>query len=225
MTEAEWLAATNPRDLLICQEHRKGPQSHGHIYVKRNPRTKWPNPLVVNDRKLRLYACACFRRSFPELRYPTDKLMLDVAERFADGQATQNDLSIAARVCGMKAASLASSPFDAAIMAVGGNVFKIRHDHPAGPQESLPDPERCRILRDIFGNPFHSVEVVPAWRTSTVLALAKQMYDSHDFSTMPILADALQDADCENADVLNHCRGDGPHVRGCWVVDLLLGKE
>jgi hypothetical protein len=51
------------------------------------------------------------------------------------------------------------------------------------------------------------------------------MYDSRDFSVMPILADALQDAGCDNEDILSHCRGDGPHVRGCWVVDLVLGKE
>jgi hypothetical protein len=63
------------------------------------------------------------------------------------------------------------------------------------------------------------------WPTSTVVTLARQMYESRDFSAMPILADALQDAGCENADVLAHCRGPGPHVRGCWVVDLLLGKE
>jgi hypothetical protein len=65
----------------------------------------------------------------------------------------------------------------------------------------------------------------PSWRTSTVLALAKQMYDSRDFAAMPILADALQDAGCDHADILAHCRGDGPHVRGCWVVDLALGKS
>lgn len=51
------------------------------------------------------------------------------------------------------------------------------------------------------------------------------MYDSRDSSVMPILADALQDAVCENDDILNHCRGPGPHVRGCWLVDLVLGKE
>jgi hypothetical protein len=51
------------------------------------------------------------------------------------------------------------------------------------------------------------------------------IYDSRDFSAMPILADALQDAGCENTDILDHCRGSGPHVRGCWVVDLVLGKE
>jgi hypothetical protein len=51
------------------------------------------------------------------------------------------------------------------------------------------------------------------------------MYDSRDFALMPILGDALQDAGCESADILDHCRGDGPHVRGCWVVDLVLGKS
>jgi hypothetical protein len=51
------------------------------------------------------------------------------------------------------------------------------------------------------------------------------MYDSRDFAAMPILADALQDAGCDHADILAHCRGDGPHVRGCWVVDLALGKS
>jgi hypothetical protein len=60
---------------------------------------------------------------------------------------------------------------------------------------------------------------------STVVALAKQMYESSDFSAMPILADALQDAGCDIEAVLSHCRGLEPHVRGCWVVDLVLGKE
>ncbi len=63
------------------------------------------------------------------------------------------------------------------------------------------------------------------WRTTIATAIASQMYDSREFGAMPVLADALQDAGCENADVLDHCRGPGPHVRGCWVVDLVLGKE
>ena len=79
-------------------------------------------------------------------------------------------------------------------------------------------------MHDIFGNPFRPVAFDPAWRTSTAVELARQMYEAREFSAMPILADALQDAGCENADVLGHCRGPGPHVRGCWVVDLLLGK-
>ena len=81
------------------------------------------------------------------------------------------------------------------------------------------------LLRDIFGNPFRPSTLDPMWRTSTAIALASQMYESRDFGAMPILADALQDAGCDSDDILNHCRGDGPHVRGCWVVDLVLGKD
>jgi hypothetical protein len=84
---------------------------------------------------------------------------------------------------------------------------------------------QASLLRDIFGNPFRPVAFSPDWRTDTVVSLAKQMYESRDFGAMPILADALQDAGCDSADILDHCRGPGPHVRGCWVVDLVLGKE
>ena len=81
------------------------------------------------------------------------------------------------------------------------------------------------LLRDIFGNPFRPVTFSNDWRTDTTIALALQMYCARNFSAMPILADALQDAGCDSAEVLDHCRGPGPHVRGCWVVDLVLGNE
>lgn len=81
------------------------------------------------------------------------------------------------------------------------------------------------ITRDIFDNSFRTVTFAHEWRTSTAVALAWQMYESRDFSPMPILADALQDAGCDNEDILAHCRNPGPHVRGCWVVDGVLGKE
>jgi hypothetical protein len=84
---------------------------------------------------------------------------------------------------------------------------------------------QIRILDCVFGIPFQQIIPDPAWRTSTVVALAQQMYDSRDFSAMPILGDALQDAACDHADILDHCRSAGPHVRGCWVVDLVRGKE
>jgi hypothetical protein len=83
---------------------------------------------------------------------------------------------------------------------------------------------QANLLRDIFGNPFRPVPFSPEWRTSTAVALAQQMYESRDFSAMPILADALQDAGCDSDDILNHCRQPGEHVRGCWVVDLVLEK-
>ena len=85
---------------------------------------------------------------------------------------------------------------------------------------------QSHLLRDIFGPlPFCPVALDPSWLTSTVVALAQTIYAERAFDRLPILADALEDAGCDNADILTHCRGDGPHVRGCWVVDLILGKE
>jgi hypothetical protein len=85
--------------------------------------------------------------------------------------------------------------------------------------------QNIHLLRDIFGNPFRPVTFSPAWRTDTAVSLARGMYESRDFGAMPILADALQDAGCDNDEVLNHCRdAKQVHVRGCWVVDLVLGK-
>jgi hypothetical protein len=92
-------------------------------------------------------------------------------------------------------------------------------------RESRLQADAVAIIRDIFGNPFRPVTFSPDWRTSTAVALAKGMYESRDFSAMPILADALQDAGCDSDAILDHCRGPGPHVRGCWVVDLVLGKS
>ncbi|MCE9568118.1 MAG: hypothetical protein K8U57_39450 [Planctomycetes bacterium] len=82
------------------------------------------------------------------------------------------------------------------------------------------------LLRDLFGNVFRPATFSPEWRTDTVLSLAKEMYESRDFSAMPILADALQDAGCDSDGILEHCRDEKQvHVRGCWVVDQVLGKS
>lgn len=82
------------------------------------------------------------------------------------------------------------------------------------------------LVNDIFGPlPFREVSVRPSCLTSTVLSLAQNIYDEDTFDRLPVLADALEEAGCTTAEVLAHCRGSGPHVRGCWVVDLLLGKE
>jgi hypothetical protein len=79
--------------------------------------------------------------------------------------------------------------------------------------------------REIFGNPFRPITVNPEWSTPTVLLVAQGIYDSRDFSAMPILADALQDAGCDSDDILNHFRDpNATHVRGCWALDLVLGK-
>jgi hypothetical protein len=82
------------------------------------------------------------------------------------------------------------------------------------------------LLADIVGPSPMTSTFSPAWRTDTALALAKQMYDAREFSAMPILADALQDAGCDDKGILDHCRDTKQvHVRGCWVNDLVLGKQ
>ena len=80
------------------------------------------------------------------------------------------------------------------------------------------------LLRDVYGNPYRHVLFPAAWRTDRVVAFARGMYESRDFSAMPIFADLLQDTGCDCDDILDHCRAPGPHARGCWVCDLVLEK-
>jgi hypothetical protein len=87
---------------------------------------------------------------------------------------------------------------------------------------------QCALLRDIMGNPFQPVTpnpAWPAWNDRTILRLTEGIYADRAFDRLPILADALEEAGCTDEAILSHCRGPGPHVRGCWVVDLVLGKE
>jgi len=82
------------------------------------------------------------------------------------------------------------------------------------------------LFRDIFGPlPFRRSVLLPAWLTANVTNLAQAIYTDRAFDRLPILADALEDAGCTNRDILDHCRQPGEHVRGCWVVDLVLAKE
>jgi hypothetical protein len=92
--------------------------------------------------------------------------------------------------------------------------------------------ENCRILRCIFGNPFRPATLDPSWLTNDVGLLAKSIYAERqrtqnflDNQRMAVLADALEEAGCDNADLLGHLRGSGEHVRGCWALDLLLAKD
>jgi len=92
----------------------------------------------------------------------------------------------------------------------------------------MVEPEGLRhvkLLHEIFGNPFSPAVIAPSWLTSNVVALAENVCESRDFSSMPVLADALQEAGCEDETVLNHSRQSSEHVLGCWLIDSLLGKE
>lgn len=83
---------------------------------------------------------------------------------------------------------------------------------------------QCEIVRDIQGYPEVTVMFDPEWRTSTAVAMARGFVESRDFSAMPILADALQDAGCEDPEILEHCRAEKPHFRRCWVIEMILAK-
>jgi hypothetical protein len=83
----------------------------------------------------------------------------------------------------------------------------------------------CGLIRDIFSNPFHPVSIDPGWLTNKVSGLTHAIYEDRAFDRLPILGDALEEAGCTNSDILAHCHAKGEHVRGCFVVDLLLAKE
>ena len=169
----------------------------------------------ASQRKARLFACACLRRCDPSLS-EQEEAILRIVERSADGLATADEQLFAEDHANDRGNRVGWAPL------VEGYWEAVEAARVAG--EDRDEPAQCMLVRDIFGNPFRPVMVDPSWLTSTVVSLAAGIYADCAFDRMPILADALQDAGCDNEDMLNHCRGAGPHVRGCWVVDLLLGK-
>jgi hypothetical protein len=187
----------------------------------------------VSDRKLRLFAVACCRRIWAEMPDGCSRTAVELGERYADGQATMADLSHVSEELNDslqdvdtdvdeqgRASSAALACITHLLTAEGAAECACRLSR------KEPESEKAALLQDIFGPlPFRPITLNPAWLTSTVLALAKGIYAEKAFDRMPILADALQDAGCDNEDILSHCRKPGEHARGCWIVDLLLGKS
>lgn len=227
MTEADWLACTDPAPMLAFVRGR------------------------TSARRLRLIAVACCRRL--EYLSREAEAALDVAERFADGTASDGDRSdarkaaqraaqgrgvtrtptapkgerrgasavyyAAARDAAEAARTARQLVVESLIWRAGGYAAcdaRAVRDAEHGPQAVL--------VRDIIGNPFRPVKFDPSWRTEAVVGLVHELYESRDFAPMSVLADALEDAGCTDPDVLAHCRAGGPHVRGCWVIDRLLGR-
>jgi hypothetical protein len=201
----------------------------------------------ASDRKLRLFACACVRRAGYLAKNRRLVRALSLLERFLDGTGTDRDRGRAHQL-GVQV--LQSGRLDLSQQCLGAEVWEgarktlDRQVHAFGESAAAAvgyaagggDPEfqtaksaergaQVAIVRDNFGNPFRPVSADPAWFNSTAVSLAAGIYADRAFDRLPILADALQDAGCDNADVLDHCRSDGPHVRGCWVVDLLTGRK
>jgi hypothetical protein len=107
-------------------------------------------------------------------------------------------------------------------------VIAADFDDPAWARDAAGAAAQVALIRDIFGNPFRPVTAEPAWlrwHDGTVPRIARGIYDDYRFADMPILHDALLDAGCDDEDVLAHCRTPDGHVRGCWVIDLLLEKS
>jgi hypothetical protein len=198
---------------------------------------------TISARKLRLFGCACCRRIWHLLHHGQYREAVLAAERFAEGLVSIAECESAgdaaaqiadtskvfvdsAAGCAVSwASSTGPREWNAATWSLASAMQSVVYHAALACEERVQEETRqCDLVRDIFGNPFRTLAFSPSWRTDTAIALARQMYDSREFGAMPILADALQDAGCDNTDILAHCR-DATHVRGCWVVDLVLGKE
>jgi hypothetical protein len=178
-----------------------------------------PTPMLefirdkATDRKVLLSGCAFQRRIWHLPETGASRRWVDALEPFADGLLDRLPFPLGATPPIVLAKMLGK---DAAFSSARLGLVD-------GPSEAR---EQTLLVRDIFGNPFRPVAFSLAWRTDTAVSLARTMYDSRDFGAMPILADALQDAGCDDEQVLTHCRdAKQTHVRGCWVVDGVLGLQ
>jgi hypothetical protein len=212
MTEAEWLSWDSPVELL---RHLSAGGS---------------------ERKVLLYASALCRLH-PQLLTDELKVWAGAIESILRGEATENALDGAVQVeAEYEVSHLADYGPQAArayYAALADVVFctwtsaPIEYEWDVSVAEHAPVRRTgAALVRDIFGNPFRPPAFSPSWRTDTAVSLARTMYESREFGAMPILADALQDAGCDSDDILSHCPDTSlTHVRGCWVVDLVLGKQ
>jgi hypothetical protein len=223
MTEKEWLESTHPQKLL---EYLRGKTS---------------------ERKLRLFAVACCRRIWHLLNDPESRQAVEVAEQFADGRAERHQLRLAHYLAGIYPTNQAN---EAARLAAAeaidlSNLLKVvaasnetvegqavlqflnMFDAPVDSETraSAGRAGQCELLREMFGNPFQPLAINPVWQTLNVRSVAQVIYEEQTFEQMPVLGDALEDAGCDNADILGHLHGSGTHARGCWVLDLILGKQ
>ena len=212
--------------------------------------TSWPTPMLdylagrASERKLRLFACACCRRIWHLLRRPSGREAVEGTERYADGCVaiseweavrgaahetllahswTEDDSAHRAAV-----AAASANAWEAAVHAAAGISLAVMQDRASSAQE---DAAQANLLRCVFGNPFRPVALDPNRRTATVLSLAQAAYDERqlpagtlDPQRLSVLADALEETGADSA-LVAHLRGEGPHVRGCWAVDLALGRS
>ena len=218
MTGADWLACADPEPMLSFLRGK------------------------ASERKVRLFVCALARRAWPALS-EDGRRAVEVAERLADGQCGEDERRAAYEAAGgdwaalytqadgIPAKALLVENLDYYAADAAASVLQVADKRgeyiPEVPADRVEAESvaQCDLLRCVFGNPFRPVTADPRWRTIAAVALASAMYESRDFSAMPVLADALEEAGCAAAGILGHCREQGTHARGCWVVDLVLGKS
>jgi hypothetical protein len=209
VTEKQWLATREPYHLMYSL-HR-----------------------FVAERKLRLFACAYFRARWGHLVPQSILDVVTTSEDYADAPELKEQLRKAKRKVVIKPADPAEvkqAKHVAQMVTRLGDEWYAAQEmlNPKGGVARTGSPispaASEAMIRCAFGNPYEPLRPDPKWLTDTVVGLAGGMYKSREFGAMPVLADALEEADCENAEVLAHCRGTVPHARGCWVADALLGK-
>lgn len=204
MTEAEWLAGRV-------------------LKMLRYARSK------ATMRQRRLWACGFCRINWSQL--PDDRLkkLIELIEQYADGRSGGSNLVRAYGLFGVVKERAVANALHPDIVKALRAAQASNEDPPGIAFPQLQDSNlQVAVLQDIFGNPFRPVAIGPswlAWNDGTIPKLAQAIYEERAFDRLPILADALEEAGCDNADILAHCRQPGPHVRGCWALDLILGKE
>jgi hypothetical protein len=222
VNEDDWLRSTDPQAIV-------------RFLLQRSPP---PDP-----RKLRLFACACARRLWPQVKHTRWREIVLTAERFADGRVGRRQLEQAhrgARWISQAAYNnwLANPGKDSNGVSVGYIIVALTERDPGDAalsaarsavsiKGSAESAVQSALVRDLFGNPFRPPPAPAAWLghpDETVLRLARVLYDEGRFADLPVLGDALEDAGCTDEQVLGHCRSSGPHVRGCWLLDAVLGK-
>ncbi len=201
----------------------------------------------ATDRQLRLFAAACCRRVWPFLPGEPCREAVEVAERFADGHAGPKDLGRRRKPA--RTAVLHPAGFMPLAVAVALDedlscdaVARLAEEvtrfvawecrggrpveyvaHPG--QERSERGAQAALVRDLWGNPFRPAVLAPAWRPPEAVALARVVYDTRTFDRLPELANALERVGCTGPHVLAHLRAPGPHVRGCWALDLVLERQ
>ncbi len=179
----------------------------------------------VSERKQRLLSAAYLHRVKGRLRDPLSLRAVDLCERVADDGGDSAEFeALRSELSGRRASeerwrTIELSVVRSALWFRDGCSPLAEYG-----QEGSELAAQAALVRDLWADPFRPVAWEPSWLTPTVVALARGIDADRAFDRLPVLADALEEAGCDAHEVLTHCRGEGPHARGCWVVDSVLGR-